>query len=96
MSTSVEGKRYSALGILRERLAEKAERDMQNLSVRDLQAVLVWLEMKQFEIANDEVATEDDPVRNAKGRGKVEFAYDLCNELTQMVVSIKSKEGKDV
>lgn len=89
----VERKNYSTLRILEDRLEEKAQKDLTRLSIADLKGVIVWLELQQHRIAYEN-ALEDDPVKNAKGRGKVEMIVGLCSELTSMI-QVKSKEDAD-
>lgn len=82
---------YSTLRLLDERLHEKADKAIQKLSVNDLKAVVTWLEYRQH-ITAYQVATEDDPVRNAKGRGQVEMLLEMANDLMTFAAQAQSDE----
>lgn len=74
---------YSTLRVLEERLDTAAEKGIMRLSVNDLKGVVTWLENHQHHISY-QTATEDDPVQNAKGRGKVELLLELADELMRL------------
>lgn len=89
-----ESKNYSVLDQLQRKLDEGAAERMSRLSALDLKAVMTWMESRQLQIAMG-VATEDDPVRNAKGRGQVELLDDLAAELFSYLGQIAAKKAPE-
>jgi|AntDeeMetagen192_2_1112575.scaffolds.fasta_scaffold07714_2 hypothetical protein len=82
---------YSTLRLLDERLQEASEKSIRKLSTNDLKSVVTWLEYRQHTVAY-QTATEDDPVINAKGRGKVEMLLDMANELMLLASEVRQEE----
>ena len=89
-----ESNRYSVLDQLQEKLEKGAVERMSRLSANDLKAVMTWMESRQLQIAMV-VATEDDPVRNAKGRGQVELLDDLAAEMFSYLGQLAARKAPE-
>lgn len=88
---SDSGPNYSALRVLDERLQEAAEKGIRRLSIRDLKGVVTWLEYRQHFTAYA-ISTEDDALRNAKGRGQIELLTTLASELMELAAQQNAEE----
>ena len=77
-------KSYSPLGGMRDKIRQVAGERLSRLRDNDIKAVITWLEAEQLE-ASINTSLEDDPVENAKGRGKVEFITYLNGHLFGML-----------
>jgi hypothetical protein len=84
MSAPTKAPRYSYVDQLREKMQSASADRIRTLSESDLKATILWLEMRQFDLAMA-IAVEDDALESAKGRGKVELIVDLCGELLALL-----------
>jgi hypothetical protein len=96
MTPPTKAPRYSFLDQLRDKLESASKERIRTLSGNDLKAVMLWLELKQFDIATM-ISVEDDALESAKSRGKVELIVDLCGELLGLLGEVGGaiKEERD-
>jgi hypothetical protein len=80
MSTTTGRPRLSAFQQVQQQFDDYAQAGLAKVSKRDLKSIITWLESLQLHIALS-VATDDDALSAAKGRGKIEGLIEINERL---------------